>query len=214
MNERIISIFGNDTLFGKIMNTCGVIVATNLLFVIFSLPVVTIGASASAAHFVLLKMRKEDEGVNPFVLFWKSFKDNFVQSTIAWGIIFIAVIFGFLDIRICRQAKGFIYMLQYPIHIMGLLLLIAGIYLFPIIASFENKLSILIQNTFYFVCKSFMKAIILGAMYYFCFFVTYLDSGLAPLFAFVWFFFGFGTLFYITDTFLYKEFEPYLNKIN
>lgn len=212
MNEKIISIFGNDTLFGKMMNTCGVIIATNLLFIIFSLPVITIGASASAAHFVLLKMRKEDEGVNPFTLFWKGFKDNFAQATTAWGIILIAVILGFIDIKICRQAQGYISMLLYPIMTMGFLLLILGIYLFPIIASFKNKLSILIQNTFYFVCKSIVKAIILGVLYYFCFFVTYLDSGLAPLFAFIWFFFGFGTLFYITDAFLYKEFEPYLSK--
>ena len=60
----------------------------NIIFIIFSLPVVTIGASVTALMSVTMKMARDREGYM-WAGFWKSFKENFKQSTIIWIIMIL-----------------------------------------------------------------------------------------------------------------------------
>ena len=62
----------------------------NIIFIIFSLPVVTIGASVTALMSVTMKMARDREGYM-WAGFWKSFKENFTQSTIIWIIMILVV---------------------------------------------------------------------------------------------------------------------------
>ena len=50
MRDWINSFLSNDSTFGKTMTKIGIIAGANLLFVIFSLPVVTLGAAWAAAE--------------------------------------------------------------------------------------------------------------------------------------------------------------------
>ena len=63
------SIFDNDSVFGQLMTRCGTIIAANLLFLLFSIPVVTTGAAWTALHYTMMKMLREKE-INPFKTFW------------------------------------------------------------------------------------------------------------------------------------------------
>ena len=45
MRELMSSFLSNDSAFGRLMTRCGVVIGANLMFVLFSLPVITIGAS-------------------------------------------------------------------------------------------------------------------------------------------------------------------------
>ena len=66
----------------------------NAMALIFSLPIITIGASWTALHYVMVKIvRKEDTYV--WRDFWSSFKSNFKQATIIWLILipFLAILF-------------------------------------------------------------------------------------------------------------------------
>ncbi len=60
----------------------------NILWLICSLPVVTIGASTTALVYSCMKLKK-DEGY-PTSNFFKSFKENFLQATLIW-LIYLAV---------------------------------------------------------------------------------------------------------------------------
>ncbi|MBE6975991.1 MAG: DUF624 domain-containing protein [Ruminococcaceae bacterium] len=65
----------------------------NVLVFVTSLPIVTIGASFSAMHYVLVKIyRDEEEKITKD--FFKSFGKNFLQATLIW-LIYLAI-FGFL----------------------------------------------------------------------------------------------------------------------
>ena len=59
----------------------------NILTVISSLPVFTVGAAMTAMHYVLLKIFRNEEGAIT-VAFFKAFRENFKQSTV------ISVIFA------------------------------------------------------------------------------------------------------------------------
>ena len=82
MNELIGSLISNDSRFGKLMTKLGIIIIGNILFVLFSLPVVTIGASWAALSHVMLKAQRSNGVTNPFKQFWIGFKSNFKQATV------------------------------------------------------------------------------------------------------------------------------------
>ena len=55
----------------------------NILFMLFSLPIVTMGASLTAIYSLCFK-RLDNKEVHVFRTFWKEFKSNFKQSTLFW----------------------------------------------------------------------------------------------------------------------------------
>ena len=69
-------------------------ICLNVLWVICSIPIVTIGASTTALYTVMLKMVRNEEGYI-FRGFFKAFKENFKQSTIIWLI--VAALGGLVD---------------------------------------------------------------------------------------------------------------------
>ncbi len=66
------------------------VLIVNLLFMICSIPIVTIGASTTAMYYVTLRLVRDEDGYT-IRSFFKSFKENFKQATIIW-LIFLAVI--------------------------------------------------------------------------------------------------------------------------
>ncbi len=78
----------------------------NLLWVLFSLPVVTIGASTTALYSVFIKMRNGKEG-KLFRDFWNAFRKNFRQATIIWVIIALAAVVFTVDIVFFLNMGGF-----------------------------------------------------------------------------------------------------------
>ena len=64
-------------------------VVLNLLWVLCSIPIITIGASTTALYTVMLKIVKNEEG---YLVkgFFKAFRENFKQSTVIW-LVFLAL---------------------------------------------------------------------------------------------------------------------------
>ncbi|HAX53555.1 MAG TPA: hypothetical protein DIW07_01855, partial [Lachnospiraceae bacterium] len=70
----------------------------NILWMICSIPLFTIGASTTALYTVMLKIVKNEEG---YIVkgFFRAFKDNFKKGTIIWLIMSgIGIVLGF-DVR-------------------------------------------------------------------------------------------------------------------
>ena len=77
----------------------------NLLWVLFSLPIVTIGASTTALYSVFIKMRNNKEG-KLLRDFWDAFKGNFRQATIIWLMILLAAFVFTTDITFFLNMGG------------------------------------------------------------------------------------------------------------
>ena len=71
----------------------------NLLWVLCSLPIVTFGASTTAMYYCTMKIARDRDSGGVLSMFFHSFKDNLLQSTIIWVI--MAFVGGILlfDIR-------------------------------------------------------------------------------------------------------------------
>lgn len=74
-----------------------------LLWVIFSLPVITIGASTTAFYETVHKVLRQNKGYI-WRTFWNTFRSNFKRSTIVWLIQFGLSLFFLLDMKIMKEA--------------------------------------------------------------------------------------------------------------
>ncbi|MBO0603490.1 YesL family protein [Sporosarcina sp. E16_3] len=116
----------------------GQLMVLNGIFILFSLPIITIGASSTALYSVTLKMvRNEDEGVyNGFI---QAFKKNLKQSTLIWIVLLAAGFILLLDYNYLQSYKGKLISL-----VIVSLLLFTCVYLllliltFPYAARFDN----------------------------------------------------------------------------
>lgn len=210
MRERINAFLSNESTFGKLMTKLGIIIGANLTFVLFAMPVLTIGAAWVALDHVMLKTLRGDGVLNPFKQFWIGFKTNFKQATVAWLITLAVAVIGWIDVRFLLHQGGQMVSFRYAIYAVGGILLIGLIYLFPCMAAFSNKLPVLFRSGYYFALKKPLKLIVLLFFHVFPLLLTYLDAQMMPLYAFVWTFFGFGAIAMLTAKLLLPLFIPHL----
>lgn len=194
------------------MNKFGIIIGANLMFLLTSIPFVTLGAGFVALYHVMLKTLREDGSVNPFKEFWAGFKNNFKQATICWiGFVLIAFILV-IDIRICGSAEGFIRMFAYGAYGIMALLLVSYCFLLPTMAAFADSIPHLIRNGWFFALKRPLVSLVILFFDLFPLMLTYTDPKNLPLYAFLWSLFGFGAIAMLGSTLLLKQFEVYLPK--
>ena len=210
MGRLIGGLLDNDSTFGRIMTKYGIIIGANLMFALFSLPVVTIGPGLAALYYVMLKTLRGDGVLNPFREFWEGFKMNFRQGIVCWIAFLVLGAFLILDIRFCRYMGGIWNIFKYALYAMGILLIFLAIYLMPVMAAFADTIPHLIRNAFFFASRRPLKMILAAALYVIPIGVTYLDTRMRPLYGFLWTVCGFGLIAMMVSELLIRDFEQYL----
>lgn len=138
--------FSVDSPLYRFLNTFWDIVKLNFLWLVFSLPIVTIGASTVAAFSVGLKMSDNAEGYI-FKAFWEAFKRNWKQGVII-GLLNMLIAYAiYLDFQLFEAVEG------NPIYflIMGFLavaVMISGfMYAYALVARYENTIINTLKNS-------------------------------------------------------------------
>ena len=188
------------------------LIILNLLFLITSLPVVTIGASWTALYSVTLKMARDEEGaiVESYV---HAFRQNFRQATLLWlGVLFLIVVMV-LDMFILGRASDSPVMgLRIPLEILGLLILMVLQYLFPYLAQFDASIKETVRNACLLALANLPKTAVMtiaviGAVYLSCLNNLMISIGIA-----LWLLLGFSLMSLGNSAILVKVFAPYLPK--
>ena len=135
----------------------------NILWFLFSLPVVTIGASTAAAFSITLKMVDEREG---YIVkqFWNAFKANLKQG-IPTGLLNLFFVYAlYLDFQLFHAVEG------NPIYF--LILGIVGsvmcfgyfIYAYALIARYDNTLLKTLKNSMDISVKYFGRTVMIAVV--------------------------------------------------
>ena len=123
----------------------------NLLWIICSIPIVTIGASTTAMYYVTLRLVRDEDGYT-IRSFFKSFKDNFKQATAIW-LIFLAVglILGFdLYFVLTMMAYSTLRTVMTTVFLALLFIWFAMFtFVFPLQSRFYNPVKKTIFNAFF-----------------------------------------------------------------
>lgn len=157
----------------------------NLLWILFSLPVFTIGASTTALYSVFIKMRNGKDG-KLFQDFWDAFRANIRQATVIWLIILLAATVFTIDIFYFVNMGGFAGTFFAMIFLgLNVALLLMTIYIFPLQAVFDNKIATTMKSAIYLPFRHFGWTILLLALGVLTFICVWL-FGIVVL----WFIFG------------------------
>ena len=119
----------------------------NFMWILFSLPLVTMGASTAAAMSVALKMVDDEEGYIARA-FLKAFKENWKQGTALEVISLVAIYAVYLDFQLFEAVKGNPVMFLIVGMLSGVVITMSLIYAYPLAVRYENTLVKTIQNSF------------------------------------------------------------------
>ena len=120
----------------------------SLLWVLFSLPVVTIGASATALYYAVHKSLRGHRSYL-WESFWSAFKSNFKQATKIWLILAAGFAFLFADSRITLsmlEQGARMGILYYFFYFLMYFLAVWSVYIFAYSARFENGMKDTMKN--------------------------------------------------------------------
>ena len=159
------NLFSYDSAFSRFLYFVADLVTLHILWIIYSLPIFTIGASTTALYYSCMKRIRTGEG---YVSknFRKSFRENFRQATLIWiGLLIIMTVF-FCDLRIgmaLDNAVGTFMLVSCSFFLIPLLLLC--IYIFPVQAKFENPVFENVKNALIMSIRHFPCSLLLIAIY-------------------------------------------------
>ena len=182
----------------------------NLLWVVCSIPIITIGASTTALYTVMLKLVKNEEG---YIAkgFLKAFKENFKQSTIMWIIfLLISIVFvvDFASIKLMSDKIGGI--LQILFLFMGALLAAWMVYAFALQARFVNTVKNTLKNAMILVFAKLPFTVLIVLLTVGPVLVTFLTVRTLVIGVMVWFFAGVSVVAWLNSyllRFVFKKLE-------
>ncbi|MCI9283306.1 MAG: DUF624 domain-containing protein [Lachnospiraceae bacterium] len=208
------NFFNEDNFLNQFFLFLGKLIALNLLWVISCIPVITIGASTTALFYCTLKLHK-DKDISAWKFFWKSFRSNFLQSTIIWILLLAAALLLWLErTAITTMPTGARQIFTYVLTAAGLFLLLITLYIFPTVASFENKTLKLVSHTLYFIFRQPGYAVAVVAITCLPMYFTLVDAELFPIYLFVWILCGFSLTAYADSWFFWRLFRPFFEEDN
>lgn len=152
--------FSVDSGLYKFMSRLWDMLKLNFMWVVCSIPIITMGAATTAAYTVTLKMVDEEEGYvcGPF---WKEFKANIKKGSIMGVIMLIALYALYLDFQLFQVVEKYRFVFLAVFVIGAVLAATHFIYAFPLQARYENSIINTMRNSFRISLKYFPKTIFL-----------------------------------------------------
>lgn len=132
----------------------------NFLWLLCSLPIVTMGASTAAAFSITLKMVDEQEG---YIAkdFFKAFKSNLKQGSMMGIMLLIAIVALWLDFQFFNllDTNPVIFLIMGFIGIF--IVTLTFLYAFPLLARYQNSIINTMKNSFDISIRYFVRTLLL-----------------------------------------------------
>ena len=155
-------IFNYDNPVWRFIGKFWDVIMLSVLWMVCSIPVVTIGASTTAMYYVTLKLVRDEDGYT-FRSFFKSFKENFKQSTIIWLIFLVAgIVLGvdvFFFLRVFNGSQNVRTIMLAIFMAMSFLYFAMFTFVFPLQARFYNPVKRTIFNAFFMSIRHLFQTI-------------------------------------------------------
>lgn len=134
----------------------------NLLTILCCIPIITAGPAVTALYYVTIKMARGDD---PYIVksYFKSFKENFKQGAII-GIVMLALTIVIIldwEVVILMMSGITATVLKVVLGIVTIFFVMTGLYVFPVLARFENTIRQTVKNAFLISIMSLPKTVVI-----------------------------------------------------
>ena len=203
------SFFSMDSPVMRFLSRVCDLIILNLLAIVCSIPIVTIGASITAMFSVTLKMVKGEES---YIVrgFFKGFKENFKQATIIWLIMAVLGLFLYMDYRsavLLPDSMQSIF--QVLIGAVVVIYLIVFTYIFPYLARFQNTLKDIFKNSLLIAILNLPWMVLMIVCPIALVIVTFLTTTTLVYGSMLWILMGFAVISYFNSITFRKVFAKY-----
>lgn len=146
------NFFSVDSPLYKFMSRLTDMFKLNMMWLLCSIPIVTMGAATTAAYTITLKMIDDEEGyiAEPF---WREFKANLKKGSIIGIILEVALYAVYLDFQLFHAASKYNTMFLIVGVVAAFLLFMHMIYAFPLLARYENTIINTLRNSYSIAAK-------------------------------------------------------------
>ena len=151
------------------------LVILGILWILCSLPVITIGPASAALYLTVRQSIRGSEG-NAFRIFFLGFKANFKKGWIV-SAVYAVLLCGAAGM--CVSSAGQPYAV--PAGVVGLLVLSSGLYCFPIMARFDLSVPRYFQAAIFFSVHYLGKTLLLLVTLALCLVVFWILPFLLPV---------------------------------
>ena len=205
--------FNYDNPVWRFIGKFGDLILLNILWIVCSIPIVTIGASTTAVYYVTLKLARDDDGYT-IKSFFKSFKENFKQATAIWLVLLVVGAILGVDLYFFTR----IYSGSQTLKTVMLTVFVAMIivyaamfmYIFPLQSRFYNTVRRTFFNSFFMSLRHLFRTIgmiVINGVLIAAGFVF-----MIPPVLMIFMLFGFPLLAFINSYILSPVFELYMPK--
>ena len=154
-------VFSYDSPVWKFMGRLIDFMFLTILWVVTSLPIITMGTATTTVYYITLKMSANKEEYL-FSMYFKNFKRFFKETTKAWLLILLvgAILAG--DFYICTLVHNAITtMLFAAFSIIMVIFVMTVTYLFPVMARLDNSIMGYVKAAFYLAIRYFSWSILI-----------------------------------------------------
>lgn len=202
--------FNMENPFFQFLSRVADLMILNILFIVTCIPIITIGASWTALYYTTLKMVRNEES---YIVrgYFKSFKENFKQATLMWLMVLALIIILFLDFTIVKAMTGTVAsFFLITSTVIGILLTMELLYLFPILAKFDNTIKNTFINAALMAIRHLPQTLIMLVVSLGAGLLTFLNAYTIVYGSLIWLLLGFALVAIINSRFLVKIFDNYI----
>lgn len=154
-------IFAIDGKLSRFLNQLGYLILLNILTVLSSIPLVTAGAAMTALYASSQRLVRGEEG-GIVAGYFKAFRQNFRQASILWLLGMGIIGFMAFDIWLLRSMVGvFGQVYRSLLFVLILFFLTEMIYIFAVLARFDNTIKNTAKNAMLFCAGHIGQALLM-----------------------------------------------------
>jgi len=150
-----------DSPFMRFLGKMADLMILNLLVITCSIPIITMGASLTAMHYVALKIVRNEES---YITkdFFKSFRMNFKQATLMWlFVLVVGVLIGYDIFIMTSTSINIPGVIKVIILVVTAILALTTSFVFPLLSKFDNTNINIFKNSFAISIAKFPRAIVM-----------------------------------------------------
>lgn len=196
----------------RLIDNIGKLTVLNLLFVLCSIPVVTLPASLTALYGCAIRLLRGGDADSGE--FFRIFKRDFKKATLVGLILAVVGALLYADYwMIEREVLPLPAAFTYVLYALIFLLAATATYVFPMIAQFENTCARYLKNSLLFALRSLPSTLIMMVLNLMPVMILLLNVDVFLRVIVIWVVLGWGLTAFINARLFLRVFRPYFTEI-